>query len=32
VPSAENRRIAEDVAGRVNGVKRVRSHLVVPGE
>jgi osmotically-inducible protein OsmY len=32
VPSAENRRVAEDVAGRVHGVKRVRSHLVVPGE
>jgi osmotically-inducible protein OsmY len=32
VPSAENRRIAEDVAGRVGGVKRIRSHLIVPGE
>lgn len=32
VPSAENRRAAEDVAGRVTGVKRLRSHLVIPGE
>lgn len=32
VASADNRRVAEEVAGRVPGVKRVRSHLVVPGE
>ncbi len=32
VSSPENRRLAEEVAGRVPGVQRVRSHLVVPGE
>lgn len=32
VASAENRRVAEEVASRVPGVPRVRSHLVVPGE
>lgn len=32
VASPELRRAAEEVAGRVPGVKRVRSHLVVPGE
>lgn len=32
VASPEHRHAAEQVAGRVPGVKRVRSHLVVPGE
>lgn len=32
VPSRETRTLAEDVAGRVAGAKRIRSHLVVPGE
>jgi osmotically-inducible protein OsmY len=32
VPSPANRHAAEEVAARVTGVKRVRSHLVVPGE
>jgi osmotically-inducible protein OsmY len=32
VPSRASRTAAEDVAGRVAGVKQVRSHLVVPGE
>jgi osmotically-inducible protein OsmY len=32
VASAESRRVAEQVASRVPGVKRVHSHLVVPGE
>ncbi|MDQ2641748.1 MAG: BON domain-containing protein [Pseudomonadota bacterium] len=32
VASAEKRRIAEQVAGSVPGVKRVSSHLVIPGE
>jgi osmotically-inducible protein OsmY len=32
VPSKASRVAAEDVAGRVAGVKQVRSHLVVPGE
>ncbi|HWL62494.1 MAG TPA: BON domain-containing protein [Steroidobacteraceae bacterium] len=32
VASADKRRIAEQVAGSVPGVKRVTSHLVVPGE
>lgn len=32
VPSAESRTAAEEVAARVTGVKRVRSHLVLPGE
>lgn len=32
VPNVASRTAAEDVAGRVMGVKQVRSHLVVPGE
>lgn len=32
VASAEKRRIAEQVAGGVPGVKRISSHLVIPGE
>lgn len=32
VASAEKRRLAEQIAGSVPGVKRVSSHLVVPGE
>lgn len=32
VPSRESRTLAEDIAGRVAGARRVRSHLVVPGE
>jgi osmotically-inducible protein OsmY len=32
VPSLANRQAAEEVAARVAGVKRIRSHLVVPGE
>jgi osmotically-inducible protein OsmY len=32
VPSSESRRNAEDVAARVAGVTRIRSHLVVPDQ
>lgn len=32
VPTADARRAAEEVAGKVTGVTRVSSHLVIPGE
>jgi osmotically-inducible protein OsmY len=32
VPTRESRTMAEELASRVAGAKRVRSHLVVPGE